>query len=986
MIEKYYLSPEYLHIGCEKPSAYFIPFGKGEDPTVAREESSRFTLLSGIWDFKFYPNVRELDIEAASFPSEEICPDKMKVPFNWQLVRDKGYDVPNYINQDYPYPVDPPHLPDVIPCALYRREFSFGKKSDKTYYLSFEGVSAGFYLWINGEFTGYSQVSHAESKFNITERLIDGNNIIEALVIKHTDGSYLEDQDFFRLSGIFRDVYILERDKKHLKDIHILRNISDDLKNADITVKPEFSENAEISWCLLAPTGEELKNGTASGEFTVSIEDPVLWNAEIPLRYLLVICYGDEIISFPLALVKAEIKDRCFLVNGKKVKFYGINRHDSNPETGYAVTMEDMIKDLHIIKGANVNMIRTSHYPNDPRFVDLCEQMGFMLVDEADLETHGMGYNYGDWYWDYWAHLADVPEWKAACLDRAERLFERDKNYGCVVMWSLGNESGCGENHRIMANFIRSRDSKAIIHYENARLEYEERVGGRDFKDISDVESRMYASLDYLEEYLNDEKHTKPFFYCEYVSDKSTGDIPLHWNDFEKYDNYSGGCVWEYCDHAVNIGTKEEPKYRYGGDFGDYPNDKHYCVDGLVYPDRRPRPGFFDMKNTYIPVSLSYENGVLTVFNKRYFDTLDEYHIVLDLERNGENIDTLLIIPEGIAPRTQKSYEINQHADGGTVTLTARLVLNKDTFYARKGFEAGCIQFILSDEVYPSENVSGNAPRVTEDKLSFFIKTDKVSYTFSKIKGCITSIDKDGELLADDTGFALWRQTFSHQGDCERARYNRAVQKTYSVSLEYDETSPVIVTDISFAAAAMPPALKARVKYTFRADGSVKIDFSGDVTSNAQPLPRFGLRLVLKEGLENVTYFGYGPEETYPDRYKSQHLGKFTSTATELFENYVRPMECSSHYKTKYAAVSDKNGRGIEIFDTDKRGFSFKACHFTDEMIDGTLHHDELIPLKETIVNIDYKIHAENQGLADREPERAFTEKHFEFSYILKTI
>ncbi len=984
MLEKYYLSPEYLHIGCEKPTAYFIPFSEGENPEAERECSSRFTLLNGIWDFKFYPNVRELDLEEEGFPSGEVCPDKMKVPFNWQLVLNKGYDVPNYINQDYPYPVDPPHLPDVIPCALYRREFTCGKKEDKTYYLSFEGVSAGFYLWINGEFTGYSQVSHAESKFNVTKKLKNGNNIIEALVIKHTDGSYMEDQDFFRLSGIFRDVYLLERDKKHLKDIHILRDISDDLKNALVTVKTDFSEDTELSWCLLAPTGESLQTGSASGDFTLKISDPVLWNAEIPLRYRLVISYGEEIISFPLALVKAEIKNKCFLLNGQKIKFRGINRHDSNPETGYAVTVEDMIRDLHILKGANVNMIRTSHYPNDPRFADLCEQMGFMLVDEADFESHGMGYNYGDWYWDYWAHLADNPEWEKACLDRAERLFERDKNLGCVVMWSLGNESGCGESHRKMANWIRSRDSKAIIHYENARLEYEERVGGRDFKDISDVESRMYASLDYLEEYLNDEKNTKPFFYCEYVSDKSTGDIPLHWNDFEKYDNYSGGCVWEYCDHAVNIGTREEPKYRYGGDFGDYPNDMHYCVDGLVYPDRRPRPGFYDMKNTYIPVSLSYKDGVLEVFNKRYFAGLDEYHLILDLKKNGENINTLLLTLEGIAPRTKKSFTVNQIASGGTVTLNARLVLKEDTFYDKAGFEAGFVQFILEDKAYPIPEIKGTAPEVKEDKFSYLIKAGGTAFTFSKITGNITSIDKNGELLAAPCGFSLWRQTFNHKEDALRARYNRAVQKTYSVSLDYEDCNPVITTDISFAAAAMPPALKARVKYTFRADGSVKLDFTGDVTHNAQPLPRFGLRLVLKEGLENVTYFGYGPEETYSDRYKSQHLGRFTSTATKLFENYIRPMECSAHYKTKYAAVTDADGRGLEFYDTDPRGFSFKACHFTDEMIDKTLHHDELVPEKETIVNIDYKLHAENQGLADREPERAFTEKHFSFSYVIR--
>lgn len=986
MTENYYLSPEYLHIGCEKPAAYFIPFGKNEDPSQERELSSRFTLLNGIWDFKFYPNVREVDFTAETFPAGEVCPDKMKVPFNWQLVRDKGYDVPNYINQDYPYPVDPPHLPDIIPCALYRRGFSFPKKEDKVYYLSFEGVSAGFYLWVNGEFTGYSQVSHAESKFNITEKLAYGENVIEALVIKHTDGSYMEDQDFFRLSGIFRDVYILERDRVHLKDIHILRDISDDFSSARVTLKPEFSEKASYSWTLYDPDERIINEGTGEGDSVFEISSPVLWNSEIPLRYRLVISYGDEIISFPLALRKAEIKDKCFLVNGKKVKFYGINRHDSNPETGYSVTVEDMIKDLHILKRANVNMIRTSHYPNDPRFVDLCEKMGFMLVDEADFESHGMGYNYGDWYWDYWAHLADTPEWKDACIDRAERLFERDKNYGCVVMWSLGNESGCGENHRLMANWIRSRDEKAIIHYENARLEYEGRVGGRDFKDISDVESRMYAELTYLEEYLNDEKQTKPFYYCEYVSSTSTGDIPLHWRDFEKYDNYTGGCVWEFCDHAVNIGTKEKPQYRYGGDFGDWPNDKYFCVDGLVYPDRRPQPGFFDMKQTYIPVSASYENGRLTVFNKRYFKDLSEYDILVYLMKNGRVCEEINLGAAEILPREEKEYSLSPDETGDNVTLTLVLSLNRDMYYAKKGFIAGFIQFIIKDSPVKYDIKVKNTLSYTEDKCNYYITAGEVSYIFSKITGKIVSIKKgDKEYLKSPAEFTLWRQSLSHKGDIERARYSRAHQKTYSVKLTAGEEIR-IEADISFAAAAMPPALRGKAVYTFMPDSGVTVAFTGDVTENAQPLPRFGLKLSLTKDFEEVEYYGYGPKESYSDRYISQHLSRFTSTVTDEYENYVFPRECSAHYKTKYAAVKTEDGQALEFYDKSASGFSFKAIHFSDIQMDTVKHHDELKPLDETIVNIDYKLHAENQGLTYLEPERAFTEKHFSFEYIIKPV
>ncbi len=983
MTEKYYLSPEYLHIGCEKPAAYFIPFEKGQSPDAAREESERFTLLNGEWDFKFYPNVRELDFEAEGYPSNEICTSKMKVPFCWQLDMNKGYDVPNYINQDYPYPVDPPHLPDVIPAALYRRTVNIDKKDGKAYYLSFEGVSSCFYLWVNGKFTGYSQVSHAESKFNVTDMLLSGENTVEALVIKHCDGSYLEDQDFFRLSGIFRDVYILERDKKHLKDIHIIREISDDLQKADITLKPVFSEATEYSWSLLSPDGKALQNGKAFGDTAFSVISPILWSSEEPLRYSLIISYGDEVINFSVALRKAEIKDRCFLLNGKKIKFYGINRHDSNPETGYAVTVNDMINDLYILKGANVNIIRTSHYPNDPRFVDLCEKMGFMLVDEADIETHGMGYNYGDWYWDYWAFLSDTPEWKAAYLDRAERLFERDKNYGCVIMWSLGNESGCGENHRYMADFIRSRDSRAIIHYENAHLEYEERLG-KDFKDISDVESRMYASLEYLEKYLNDEKNTKPFYYCEYVSCTSTGDIPLHWRDFEEYDNYTGGCIWEFCDHAVNIGTKNAPRYRYGGDFGDYPNDKYYCVDGLCYPDRRPRPGFYDMKQTYIPVRASFENGRLSVFNKRYFRDLSEYDLIVYLLKDGIKVGEMNLGAGNIAARSEKSFDIDFDLSGDNVSITLVLSLNKDMYYAEKGFAAGFVQFIISDSAVKYCEEEKNTVNVREDKCNIFIDCGEISYTFNKITGKIVSMKKAGEeYLLAPVEFSLWRQSLNNKEDIDRARYFHAYQKTYSVSLEKGENVNVIA-DVSFAAPAMPPALRGKAVYTFCADGRVEISFDGDVTHNAQPLPRFGIKLTLKEDFEEVEYYGYGPKESYSDRYKAMHLSRFSSTVKDEYEGFINPHECSAHYKTKYAQLRSEDGKMLRFWDKGSEGFSFKALHFSDVQMDTIKHHDELVPLNETIVNLDYKLHAENQGLSYLEPERAFTEKHFSFSYIIK--
>lgn len=982
MPQRYYRQLENLHVGCETPRAYFVPFENEEKSSLPRENSGLFTLLNGEWDFNFFENVEELEIESEDFPSTVICRDKIAVPSCWQLYLDRDYDVPNYINQDYPYPVDPPHLPDIIPCGFYRRSIELNKNDNKKYYINFEGVAPCFYLWVNGKFTGYSQVSHCTSEFDITENLKNGENRFEILVVKHCDGSYMEDQDFFRLSGIFRDVYILERDSAHIRDIFIDYNVAADLKSATLDITAELTGNADVTYKLTDPEGILI---VTTDNSSIHIDNPVLWNAENPQLYTLTVNCGNEWISFPLAVRRIEIKNKCLLLNGQKIKLRGINRHDSHPETGYVVSVEHMMNDLKLMKQGNVNCIRTSHYPNDPRFLEMCDRMGFMLVDEADLESHGMGYNYGDWYWDYWAHLTDDPQYREACLDRARRLFERDKNHGCVIMWSLGNESGCGENHRHMANYIRSRLPKAIIHYENAHLEYQERLG-KDFTDISDVESRMYAPLDYLEEYLNDPKMTKPFFYCEYVAAWSTGDIPLHWDKFEKYDQYCGGCVWEWTDHAVNIGTVKKPKYRYGGDFDDYPNDYIYCVDGVVYPDRRPRPGFYDMKITYQPFEAKYEDGKITVKNKRYFTTLSDIDIEWSLEKEGKAVAGGKLGAAEIEPRADKEYKLFDRTDfDGFTTLILRFTQNSDTLWAEKGFEVGHIQFVLNDDTVKPEKAESNPVALEETRTKINIACGDVKYIYDKITGRIISINKNRELLQEPLSFNINRSyhpSNGNQNEWKRARFDKAYQKTYGTEIiENNSDKVVILSKISFAASAMPPALWADVYYTFDRTGRMNISVKAKVTERAPALPRFGLNFVMPKDFELIKYLGYGPVETYCDRFRSQMISEYSTTVTDNFEHYVKPTECGAHYGTKTAEVTDGKGNGLIFTDTDKKGFLFNAKHFTDKQLLETQHDDELTELDKTVVDVDYKMHSDCPGFAKYEPWRTFDEKEFEFSF-----
>ncbi len=980
-IKRYHRMVEYSHVGCERPCAYFIPFAKGEDASADREKSSLLTSLCGEWDFRFFENIERLEIEKADFACNVRCEDKMAVPGCWQLNVDKGYDVPNYINQDYPYPVDPPHLPDVIPCGFYRKKIDFTKKENRKYYINFEGVSSCFYLWVNGSFAAYSQVSHSTSVIDITDYLVSGENTFEVLVVKHCDGSYLEDQDFFRLSGIFREVYILEREEKHIKDIRLINKVNENLDSAALTVELE-SADAQIT--LKNSKGETVASGnTEDGKIKFEIENPELWNYEVPVLYSMEIETPAESICLSVGFKRFEIKNSCVYLNGKKVKSKGINRHDSNPETGYWVSVEQMLEELYMFKRANVNTIRTSHYPNDPRFLEMCDRLGFMVIDEADIETHGMGYNFGDWYWDFWSHLSDIPEWREVYIDRAKLLYERDKNHVCVIMWSLGNESGCGENHRAMANFIRSRDEDAIIHYENARLEYEERVN-KDFKDISDVESRMYASLEYLEEYLADDNLKKPFFYCEYVDSMSTGEIAAHWDGYEDNDKYFGGCVWEFCDHAVNIGTKENPRYRYGGDFGDWPNDGICCIDGLVYPDRSLRPGYFDMKKVYEPFEVKYDNGTINVRNKKFFTCLGDLCAYWEIEVDGKPVKSGNIDCLEIAPRENKDYSLFDGGDFDSLTtLNVYFRQRFDTEWAKAGYEVGFAQFILSDNYKKPESKPVNGLEINESFDKITVSCADTAYVFDKVTGVVEQITCGGKAMLDKpVSFNMWRTvTYNSGGYIEtwkRARYDKIVQKTYNVSSENRDDSFVITADVAFSSAAMPPAVRARVEYVFTADGALAVKTNAKVTYNAPELPRFGLSIVLPESYDKTYYLGYGPMESYCERYGSARLSLYETTAKDDYEHYVAPQESSSHYAVRCAGVSDGK-TGLDFYAEAPSAFCFKAIPYSDTDIHNTAHDDELPESRNTFVSLDYKIHAGVIGREGKYPERIFNEKEFEF-------
>lgn len=978
--KSYHKSLENLHVGCEEPRAYYIPYETKEKALTGERENSGMVLnLSGEWNFRFYESFEDLEDDFLELPFEE----KIKVPSSWQVYTERNYDKPQYLNQDYPYPLDPPHVPDENPCGLYSKEVVLDENylSEKVY-INFEGVDSCFYLFVNGKFSAYSQVSHSVSEIDITDKLKRGKNKIDVLVVKWCDGSYLEDQDCFRFSGIFREVYLLKRAKNHIKDVYVRTDVRDDLKSAAIKIETE----KKVKFTLISPDGKEF-SGTTDG--AIILENPILWNAEEPKLYQLILEDEGEFIPFKIGLKRIEIKDAVMYINNEKVKLYGINRHDSHPSLGHATPVEHMKEDLYILKRASCNTIRTSHYPNDPRFLEYCDEMGFYIIDEADLETHGMGYEYGrTWDWMRWSMLSTVDEWEDAYVDRAKRLFERDKNHGSVIMWSLGNESGCGKNHRAMRKYIKSRDEKAIVHYENSHLEFKAVPEGEDFKDISDVESRMYAGLEYVKNYLEQEKVPKPFYYCEYVCSMTTGDIHAHVDLMEKHDELCGMCIWEMTDHAVEVkGVNKEKGFRYGGDFGGYPNDILGCIDGLVFPDRTLRPGYFEMKKAYEPFKITYENGKAKIFNKRFFTTLNDVYFEWNIVKNGKVIKSGKIEDTDISPRKEKEYVLFDENDFDEITtLDFFCKVKEEKYWCEKDYELGFTQFVLSFVRKENKKIS-SAPDICEGKRFVKISTDKCVYTFDKSYGKISSLIYDQkEMLKNGDKFQIWKaHPYNQEGTAKDRRVDsmhKATQKTYSSIVEKTDNSVIIKVRFALGGAFAIPYIKGEKKYEFTSDGKVKISIDAKKRENAKTLPRFGIEFMLTDGLENMEYYGYGPGEAYPDRHKACYKGHFKSTVTDNFVPYIRPTENSAHFESIFGAVTDNDGKGlIFIADSD---FSFNAMHFTSEMLDETLHDDELVPLRETVVNIDLRhdiFGSRDDYFKSFEPERIWDDTKLNLSF-----
>lgn len=1006
-LKNYYENLSVFHCGTEPNRSYYIPctekvpFGT----LNMKKHSDQIIMLNGDWNFHLFNSV-------GLVPDEIVCEkywsgnsEKISVPSVWQY---KGYDKNQYINAQYPIPYDPPYVPNDNPCGVYFNSFNISKKQlENSCYLNFEGVDSCFYVWINEKLVGYSQVSHCTSEFDISQYLEAGRNTITVLVLKWCDGTYFEDQDKFRTSGIFRDVYLLLRPKEHIRDYKITAVLSEDYRQADVNVELLYDRKLKVSYTLTDSNDNVIAKGETDTEsIDIKIENPMLWNAETPNLYFLILNANGEYIHEYVGIREIKKKDGVVYLNGQNIKFHGVNRHDSHPEAGPAVSVNDIVMDMVIMKEHNVNAIRTSHYPNSPIFPVLADYYGFYLIAEADLETHGVCALYGSER--NFSKIADDERFLNAILDRQELNYQRDKNRPSVIFWSLGNESGWGRNMEKAAEYIKQTDPTRLLHYES---QYVNEGMKPDYSKL-DVRSRMYMSPNDSEQYCKAQadlplEERKPLILCEYshAMGNGPGDLEDYFRIFNKYDCFCGGFVWEWCDHAVFAGNTAEGKvkYLYGGDSGEEAHDGNFCIDGLVYPDRLVSNGLREFKNVNRPVRVLYENGKLKITN--YMDFLEvsqAVKIFWELSENGMKIGggVLEDLPE-IPPHKTAELPFEITKPIGKFTYINFYVRNirrypENNFVdsaepiIKNGYLLGFDQRRLSPEPERGKPQSAGSVIVEKTDTEISVKGKEFEFKFDKIHGVFNSLVYNGrELLIKPIEYNIWRAPTDNDkviaAEWRKARYDRAKLKVYGSSVSVEGNSAIIESRASVQASGIQKILD--IITTWQVDGKGNIVFKCKAHKNptVPMLPRFGVRMFLEKTFEKVTYFGKGPYEAYTDKQQASWYDRFETTVTDMHEDYIKPQENGSHYGTEYMTLSEHGSKMPIGFYSLERPFSFNVSHYSQESLTNTAHNFELVPEEATVVCIDYAqngIGSQSCGPALSEKYR-FDEEDFEFSFYI---
>lgn len=1006
IVPRHYENMHILHENTEPDRCYYIPDAGRNDQLVSlRESSQRLQMLSGCeWNFAYYESIYDLTEEffLPSYTAGDWW-TREYVPFSWQM---RGYDSNQYTNIRYPFPFDPPYVPQDNPCGAYRHHFEWHRnhKAGNTY-LNFEGVDSCFYVWLNGRYVGYSQVSHHISEFDVSPYLIDGDNLLAVLVLKWCDGSFLEDQDKFRMSGIFRDVYLLSRPAAGIRDYSITtdlllqkgRNIERpgdtealQFRAADVKLSFTFAGNHPVPIKVTLvhededgsehiDAAAELPGGTDSGtELTLRVRDPILWNAENPFLYKLIMETPNEVINEKVGLREISIRDNRVLLNGQPVRFNGMNRHESDPVTGAVMDYERVLTDLVLIREHNFNAVRASHYPNVPYFYQLCDSIGLYVIDEADNESHGteeLYFNEDDYNRRMQAahvRIADNPDFIEPTLDRVRSMVVQNRNRPCVLVWSMGNECGYGCTFEKALEWTKKADPTRLTTYESAYYLPQDRE--YDLSNI-DIVGRMYPSFEDIRGYLGNEPKA-PLLLVEYCHSmgNSPGDIEDYRELMEANPEICGGFIWEFCDHAVYAGTTAEGKsiYLYGGDSGELQHDSNFCLDGMVYPDRRPHTGLLEYKNVYRPLRSTYDaiSGKLTISNHMDFtDPKDIISASYALTHDGARIAEGALKVPSIMPGKSCSIDLPLTIPpAGRCFLVISYALREAHGALRAGHDLGFDEIRIETEdprhakaLMVRGRILADGPLAyMESDISLEVCSDGFSYIFDKRTGMPVSMICEGEELLDRPAeFNIWRAAVDNDmfiaDKLRKERLDHTRARAYEVTHKSEPGYIEIHVRQSLGAMSVQPVLRMDTVWKVHASGALTLEVRAEKDPEIHTLPRLGIRLFLRKWLKHVSYYGMGPMESYIDKHRAARHGSFAANLSELHEPYIRPQENGSHYDCDFVSLKGK-GMCLAVISADDNTFSFNASRYTQEELEAKKHDCELEASGSTVLCIDHRM------------------------------
>lgn len=976
-------------VNKEPGHATLLPFPSVEslkaDPTFDRPwetpASSFYLSLNGNWKFHWVKEPSERPVEFYKPGYDVSAWKEIPVPSNWEM---HGYGTPIYTNIIYPHRNNPPFIEpqrgytnetEVNPVGSYRRDFTLPADWDgKEIFLHFNGAYSGLFVWVNGQKVGYSQGSNNDAEFNITPYVKPGQNMIAAQVFRWCDGSYLEDQDMFRLSGIHRDVYLFATPKTHVRDYTLLSEFEEDnLEKAVFKARTSIrnygkntSKGTNITLSLLDLAGKEVLSLTSSVktlkagetdeiELSGVVNSPALWSAEKPNLYTVVVSLTDaagkvtEAMSSKFGFRKIEIKNKRVYINNRQVFFKGVNRHDTHPQFGRTIPVESMIEDIVLMKSHNINTIRTSHYPNDPKMYALYDYYGLYVMDEADLEDHGN------------TAISDMPSWRPAFEDRVERMIQRDKNHSSVIFWSMGNECGDGMNMDAVCQLARKLDPSRVVHYEG-RME------------SSDIDSHMYPSMERLSAF-DQQDSDKPYFLCEYAHamGNAVGNLDVYWDYIENHSNRMiGGCIWDWVDQGINKYGEPANHYYMGGDFGDKPNDFDFVCNGLITPDRRITAKLREVKQVYQYVKfapLSVMTGKIGIRNTYNFINLSDFDLQWEVIKEGRVIEAGTMPPINLTPNGETTIEVpfNRNIDSGSeYFLNLHFTLRNATTWAPKGHAVASEQFRLTERpAVTPVNISslGGTVTVSEKEAGLLFAANGTELCFDTRTGNVKSLRYNGrEMIHQEQGMIFnWFRHINNDSFTYRMQSNVLYFPTTSDNVLYaydtgkDGKYATAMFNINARIASPTPVeIPYTVRYTLYADGRIEVHASFNTPSSGIAANRIGLQMALPQDFENIEYYGRGPHENYSDRKASTFFGLYQTTAEGMAEeHYVRSQSMGNREEVRWLALTDNDGKGIRITSKDRLGFS--ALHFKDHELCEAAHDFKLdeIHRPEIYLNLD---------------------------------